>query len=71
MISQKAIEAVRAASSDCGDASGNADQALFHAQHGDLETALERMTWCAQQAERSLVAARRALTLLKQEGGAA
>lgn len=67
----RTVEAIRIASRECGNASGNADQALFHAQHGDLPTTLERMTWCEQQAERSLVAARYALALLKTEGGAA
>ena len=67
MIGQRTIEAVRIASRECGDASENADQALFFIENGACSTALERMTWCEKQAERSLVAARLALTYLKND----
>lgn len=72
MISEESIQLVKHAAACGGDACGNGDQAQALAQNGNMEGAIERLTWMLDNLKAAHSSARLALLALEaeREGGA-
>lgn len=72
MISEASIQLVKHAAACGGDVCGNGDQAQSCAQNGNMEGAIERLTWMLDNLKAAQSSATMALMALEaeREGGA-
>lgn len=70
-ISEATKDLIRMTCNNAGDASGNADSAVWALARGDLVEVKQRLEWCLEQTNLTATYARGALEKLAQEGGVA